>query len=95
MDEAAGIAMGGWVVSSLDDGLARVGLSPEDVDIVIFTHLHPDHVGYAKRFTNARLIVQSAELEATLNEGNPSFDLVKNSILRLYPVTSKLMIMFG
>jgi steroid delta-isomerase-like uncharacterized protein len=77
MDEAAGIAMGGWVVSSLDDGLARVGLSPEDVDIVIFTHLHPDHVGYAKRFTNARLIVQSAELEATLNEGNPSFDLVK------------------
>ena len=44
MDEAAGIAMGGWVVSSLDDGLTRVGLTPEDVDIVIFTHLHPDHV---------------------------------------------------
>jgi len=76
-DETAGIEMGGWKISSLDDGLARVGLRPEDVDIVIFTHLHPDHVGYAKRFTNASLIVQSAELEGALKEGHPSFDLVK------------------
>jgi len=77
-DETAGIEMGGWKIASLDDGLARVGLRPEDVDIVIFTHLHPDHVAYAKRFTNARLIVQSAELEAALTEGHPSFDLVKD-----------------
>jgi steroid delta-isomerase-like uncharacterized protein len=72
------VEMGGWVVSSLDDGLARVGLTPEDVDIVIFTHLHPDHVGHANRFTNARLIVQSAELESALNEEHLSFNLVKD-----------------
>ena len=77
MVETAGIQMGGWVLSSLDDGLARVGLRPEDVDTVIFTHLHPDHVGYANRFTNARLIVQNTELEA-YTEGHPYFDLIKD-----------------
>jgi len=73
-DETAGI--GGWRVSSLDDGLVKVGLRPEDVDIVIFTHLHPDHMYLANRFTNAKLIVQSAELEDALKE-HPMLNLVK------------------
>jgi glyoxylase-like metal-dependent hydrolase (beta-lactamase superfamily II) len=28
------------------DGLARRGVAPEDVDIVVHTHLHVDHVGW-------------------------------------------------
>lgn len=32
---------------TLIDDLARRGLRPEDIDIVIFTHLHGDHSGWA------------------------------------------------
>ncbi len=30
--------------------IARVGFAPEDVDVVILTHLHSDHVGGATRW---------------------------------------------
>lgn len=33
--------------------IARAGFSPEDVDIVILTHLHSDHVGGATRWDSA------------------------------------------
>ena len=32
------------------------GLEPEEVDIVVFTHLHPDHVGWNLRFEDERAI---------------------------------------
>lgn len=38
------------------------GLSPEDIDYVIFTHLHWDHIGEdLKPFKNARFVVQEEE----------------------------------
>lgn len=43
-------------------GLARHGVSPEDVDIVVLTHLHFDHVGNNEAFPNATFIVQRDEL---------------------------------
>ena len=33
--------------------LARVGYAPEDIDIVLFTHFHGDHVGGATRWDTA------------------------------------------
>ncbi|MCD6510699.1 MAG: N-acyl homoserine lactonase family protein [Thermoprotei archaeon] len=54
-------------IMGLDEGLRSVGLRPEDVDIVILTHLHWDHCAYAKRFVNARFIVQKKELNAALS----------------------------
>ena len=51
--------------------LARVGCRPEDIDIVMCTHLHADHVGWNTRlengrwiptFPNARYIVGAGEL---------------------------------
>jgi glyoxylase-like metal-dependent hydrolase (beta-lactamase superfamily II) len=58
-----------------DDGwfaaLARAGVAAEDVDTVVFTHLHVDHVGYATRstgtgwvpaFPNARYLTTAPEL---------------------------------
>ena len=49
------------------DELAEVGIGPDDLDIVAFTHLHPDHVGWnlvrdgedgpwRPRFRNARYL---------------------------------------
>ncbi|MBW9220723.1 MBL fold metallo-hydrolase [Methanothermococcus sp. SCGC AD-155-M21] len=38
------------------EGLAKLGLSPEDIDIVINTHSHWDHVENNDLFKNARII---------------------------------------
>jgi glyoxylase-like metal-dependent hydrolase (beta-lactamase superfamily II) len=56
----------------LPEALARAGVRPGDVDIVINTHLHFDHAGGNTRiekgravpsFPNARYVVQRSELE--------------------------------
>lgn len=52
---------------TLEDGLKRFGLTPDDVKQIIVTHLHFDHVALAKRFRNAVFIVQKKELEFALN----------------------------
>jgi N-acyl homoserine lactone hydrolase len=49
---------------TLEGALAMVGWRPEDVDIVINTHLHFDHCGQNSRFPQARFVVQKAEREA-------------------------------
>jgi glyoxylase-like metal-dependent hydrolase (beta-lactamase superfamily II) len=60
----------------LRDGLARVGIAAEKVDMVINTHLHFDHAGGNTRFVderdvptfpNAQYVVQRAELEHAMN----------------------------
>lgn len=38
---------GDWRGGRLPDALAAAGLTPDDIDIVVFTHLHVDHVGWA------------------------------------------------
>lgn len=43
-------------------GLARHGVAPEDVDLVVLTHLHFDHVGNNELFENATFVVQRDEL---------------------------------
>ena len=43
-------------------GLARHHVRPEDVDLVILTHLHFDHVGNNELFPNATFLVQADEL---------------------------------
>jgi len=54
---------GGKTIQTLEQGLGRWGVKPEDIDIVIFTHLHHDHIALAPQFKNARFIAQKAELE--------------------------------
>ena len=44
--------IGGGAIAELPIGsfpqrLAEAGVAPEDVDVVIFTHLHFDHVGWS------------------------------------------------
>jgi N-acyl homoserine lactone hydrolase len=46
---------------ALKTGLAAHGLSFDDVDVVINTHLHCDHAGMNRVFTRARIVVQRAE----------------------------------
>lgn len=44
--------------------LAQVGLTPEDIDIVLLTHAHIDHIGGVERFKHARIYIQQKEFEA-------------------------------
>ena len=47
----------------LPDGEARLldELAPEEVDVVVHTHLHVDHVGWDGAFPNARYVVHEAD----------------------------------
>jgi len=54
-------------IQSIQEGFGKVGLKPEDVDIVILTHMHEDHVQLARKYPKAKFVVQKAELEMARN----------------------------
>jgi glyoxylase-like metal-dependent hydrolase (beta-lactamase superfamily II) len=69
------------------NGLARLGVAPEEVDYVMCTHLHADHVGWNTRledgrwvptFPNAQYIFSATELKTweRLLERHPNSALV-------------------
>lgn len=49
----------------LDDSLAQVEMSPDDIDILILSHLHFDHAANAKMFdpNKTRIIANDKEIE--------------------------------
>jgi glyoxylase-like metal-dependent hydrolase (beta-lactamase superfamily II) len=53
-------------VQTFETALSTIGLKPEDIDLVIQTHLHWDHCGNTAKCKNARVIVQEAELKFAL-----------------------------
>lgn len=59
------------VPGRLPEELSAAGIDPADVDTVVLTHLHGDHVGWAvdypnvvPMFANARYVIQRAEIAA-------------------------------
>ena len=44
------------------NGLKAKGLNPEDIDTVVLTHLHFDHIGNTELFKKAHFFVQVAEI---------------------------------
>ena len=63
-------------VSQIDSGLQNLGLKPEDIDYVLLTHLHTDHMAgalkavdgeFVPRFPNARHVVSKREWEDAMN----------------------------
>lgn len=51
----------------LIDALDKEGLKPEDIDTVIFTHLHNDHAGNCHLFLHAKMIAQKDEWDNIRN----------------------------
>ena len=45
-------------------GLKAVGLGPDDIDVVVCSHLHTDHCGCNEFFKKATIFVHARELEA-------------------------------
>lgn len=52
--------------------LAGIGVDPDEVDLVVNTHLHWDHCGNNTLFRNARFVVQRAEYEYALDPLEPT-----------------------
>jgi N-acyl homoserine lactone hydrolase len=51
----------------LKNALKKIGLRPENIDIVIFTHLHWDHCFNLEPLTKATFLVQKKELQYAVN----------------------------
>jgi len=66
-DTGAGSAFGS--PGKLPEGLASLGVKPEDVDFVLVTHMHMDHIGGLLRdgqrvFPKAKVLVAKPEFDA-------------------------------
>lgn len=57
----------GGKIYTFEEGLSKWGLSPEDIDIVIHTHLHNDHCENDFKCTNALFYIHEKELERIHN----------------------------
>jgi glyoxylase-like metal-dependent hydrolase (beta-lactamase superfamily II) len=51
-------------ITSIEEQLSRFGVSTKDVTIVVNSHLHFDHCGNNRLFSNADIVVQDLELRA-------------------------------
>ncbi|MCD6518171.1 MAG: N-acyl homoserine lactonase family protein [Candidatus Aminicenantes bacterium] len=50
-----------------EEALGKIGLTPDDIDIVILTHLHKDHASDISKFKNAVFFIQKDELDYARN----------------------------
>ena len=62
---------------NLIDELAGVGLSTGDIDVVINSHLHPDHCGCNAFFKRATMIIHAHELETAREAGSEAKGYVR------------------
>jgi N-acyl homoserine lactone hydrolase len=54
-------------IQSLESGLGELGTGLGDIDLVVATHLHHDHIAQARKLPKAKVMVQRAELEFARN----------------------------
>src|SRR5258706_939443 len=73
---------------TLTQQLADLGLTPNDIAYVGFSHAHPDHVGNGSLFTRAQLFIQEPEYDFYLGpKGKPPAEPANWSKLRDNPTT--------
>jgi len=62
-------------VQTFEEALAKVDCVPDDIDIIIQTHLHMDHIYNTSKCKNAVIYVQEEELQFALHP-HPIFEIV-------------------
>ncbi|MFE7421067.1 MBL fold metallo-hydrolase [Rhodococcus sp. NPDC057529] len=75
----AGAFRGDLIGGEMLESLATVGLTPEDIDGIVLSHLHLDHVGWipspsdakSPTFPNARYFMDTRELAYWVGETDP------------------------
>ncbi len=60
----------GGKIYTFEEGLEKWGLKPEDIDVVIHTHLHADHCENDYKCSNAVFYIHEKELE-TISDPHP------------------------
>jgi len=78
--EARERAIGGRIYT-FEEGLERWGLTPQDIDIVIHTHLHNDHCENDYKCENAVFYVHAKELERVHNPHPLDFRYLEDYII--------------
>jgi glyoxylase-like metal-dependent hydrolase (beta-lactamase superfamily II) len=69
----------GLNAAATTEALASAGYTPEQIDIVVLTHMHGDHIGGmmndgAPTFANARYVTGQAEFDHWATAGSDGFD---------------------
>ncbi|MHC0053680.1 MBL fold metallo-hydrolase [Actibacterium sp. D379-3] len=69
----------GLTPEGITGALAAAGYSPDQVDVVVLTHMHGDHIGGlsgagGETFGNARYVTGAVEYDAWAAMGNDGFD---------------------
>ena len=87
----------GLVPLAMEDALETVDLTPEDIDIVINTHLHDDHSGTNLLFAGAEFYIQSIELDCCRNPHPLDYRYEPEFIdgLNIVPVDGNLTVLPG
>jgi glyoxylase-like metal-dependent hydrolase (beta-lactamase superfamily II) len=70
-------------VYKFEEGIAKFGLKPEDIDIVIHTHLHNDHCENDSKCLNAKFYVHEKEIKQIHNPHPLDFRYNEDFILEV------------
>ncbi|MBU0908940.1 MAG: N-acyl homoserine lactonase family protein [Proteobacteria bacterium] len=73
----------GGPIYTFEEGLAKWGLTPADIDLVIHTHLHADHCENDYKCVNARFFIHEKELSAIHDPHPLDFRYVEDYILEI------------
>ena len=75
--------------------LAAAGVTPDDVAVVVNSHLHFDHAGNNRAFPNATFVVQAAHLAYA--KGRPNFPAIywDDPALRYLPTSGRARVAAG
>lgn len=79
-DRAAKI---GGPIYTFEEGLARWNVTPEDIDLVIHTHLHADHCENDYKCVNARFFIHERELDTIHNPHPLDYRYVEDYIMEI------------